>query len=211
MFIELMRRRTPLVKILSRVMLVLLLILPIIIACIVYSMNTLSAVTAGTPVISHLRQLEVIKLIVCVLGILVVITLIIIMFVFDSHNQKSLTYSQLMLDAMPISCSLWDRDFNVIDCNLATLQLFNLSSKSDFGEKFFVLSPEYQPCGKTSREKAAELLDMAFRDGQSHSEWNHRRIDGVIIPCDVTLIRVDYKDDQIVAGYIRDLRDLKSC
>jgi len=39
--------------------------------------------------------------------------------------------TQLMLDAAPIMVEYWDKDFNAIDCNKATLDFFGFSDRED--------------------------------------------------------------------------------
>jgi len=53
-------------------------------------------------------------------------------------------------------------------------------------------------------------LKKAFNEGYCRFEWTHRKLSGELIPCEITLIRVKYKKEDIVCGYTRDLRELKS-
>lgn len=118
--------------------------------------------------------------------------------------------TQIMLDATPLCCNLWDKDLNNIDCNQEAVTLFDLSSKQEYLDKFFELSPKYQPCGTLSTEKAAINIHTAFSEGYCRFEWMHQKLNGEKMPCEITLVRVKYKDHFIVAGYTRDLRDLKT-
>jgi len=118
--------------------------------------------------------------------------------------------TQIMLDATPVTAVLLDRDFNRLDCNQEAMKLFNVSSKQEYLERFFDLSTEYQPCGQPSVEKAKKLLGMAFKEGYLRSEWMHQSLRGELIPSEVTLVRVRYKDDYIVVGYAHDLRERKA-
>ena len=125
-------------------------------------------------------------------------------------KKKAEERTQIMLDATPLCANFWDKNYRNIDCNREAISLFGLSSKKEYIEKFFDLSPEYQPDGKKSSEKAFELLKKAFEEGYCRTEWMHRKLDGEVIPCEVTLVRVRHRNDYIVAGYTRDLRELKS-
>jgi signal transduction histidine kinase/CheY-like chemotaxis protein len=118
--------------------------------------------------------------------------------------------TQLMLDTTPLCTIFWEKNRNIIDCNKEALKLFELSSKKEFIEGFFELSPEYQPDGGLSRDKAFGFLDKAFEEGYLRFEWTHQKLNGELIPCEVILIRVEYKNDYIVVGYMRDLRELKA-
>jgi len=114
---------------------------------------------------------------------------------------------QLMLDATPLCCNLWDDSFKTIECNQEAVKLFDLTDKQEYLDKFFELSPPYQPCGRPSVETMLENIGKAFRDGYFRFSWMHQRPDSTPIPSEITLVRMRYKDGYIVAGYTRDLRD----
>jgi len=116
---------------------------------------------------------------------------------------------QILMDATPLSCILIDKNFQIIACNNASVKLFNVSSKDEVMTAFYDLAPEYQPDGRVSKEAAIESIGKAHSDGFNSCEWMHKSIDGELIPCEVTLVRVKYNDDYIVAGYTRDLRKIK--
>jgi len=118
--------------------------------------------------------------------------------------------TQIMLDATPLCANFWDKNFKNIDCNKETLKLFEVSSKKEYLDRFFDYSPEYQPDGNLSREKAFNLVKRAFEEGYCRTEWMHRKLNGEQVPCEVLLVRVRYRNDYIVCGYTRDLRELKS-
>ena len=118
--------------------------------------------------------------------------------------------TRIMLDATPLACNFWDANFNNIDCNLAAAKLFHLSSKQEYLDRFFELSPEYQPSGRPTKDMALENIQTAFREGYCRFEWMHQYLDGTPVPAEITLVRVEYGKDYIVVGYTRDLRELKA-
>jgi diguanylate cyclase (GGDEF)-like protein/PAS domain S-box-containing protein len=119
-------------------------------------------------------------------------------------------YNQLMLDAMPLCCNLWDEAHGLIACNDEAVKLYGMKDKQEYLERFFELHPEYQPSGRLSSELAHEYITTSFRDGYARFEWMHQNLQGEPVPAEVTLVRVPRGDDGfIVAGYTRDLRELK--
>ncbi len=118
--------------------------------------------------------------------------------------------TQIMLDATPLCCNLWDENYNNIDCNAEAARLFDLSSKQEYLDRFAELSPEYQPDGRLSSEKALEKIRLAFETGMQRFEWMHHKLNGEPVPSEITLVRVKRGDSYIVAGYTRDLRELKA-
>jgi len=124
----------------------------------------------------------------------------------DNEEDKRI---QALFEAMPLGANFWTRDFKSINCNPAALNMFGLRDNEEFNEKFFALSPEYQPCGTLSREKAYALINKAYEEGRCRFEWSHQNLNGEPLPCEVTLVRIEHKDDYILAAYMRDLREQK--
>ncbi|MCL2264799.1 MAG: ATP-binding protein [Treponema sp.] len=119
-------------------------------------------------------------------------------------------YTQLLLDGIPMSCMLWDRDLNMINCNKESINLFGFIDKQDLLEKFiYTSSPEYQSNGERSVEKSLVLINKGFREGNHKFEWQHRYITGEIIPSEVSVVRLKHRGGYLVASYIRDLREYK--
>ncbi len=116
---------------------------------------------------------------------------------------------QIMLDATPLASRLWNHDFTLIDCNEAAVKLFGLESKREYLDRYFELSPEYQSDGRTTREKGLAMVREAYEKGRSSSDWMYRMTDGTPLPCEITMVRVPYGDDFVVAAYSRDLREQK--
>ena len=116
---------------------------------------------------------------------------------------------RLMLDTSPICCQIWDRNLNTFECNEAAVKLYGFKDKQEYLDRFLTdCSPEYQPCGQRSDEKAAGLVIKAFEEGRCVFDWTHRMPgDGSPIPAEITLVRVEYMNDYIVLGYTRDLRE----
>lgn len=126
----------------------------------------------------------------------------------EAKIQQAKKHAQHMLDATPLCCSIWDEDLNTIDCNLEAVKLFGLESKQQYLERFFDLSPELQPDGRPSYEKAVEMVHDAFDNGIKVFRWTHKKLDDDIVPAEVTLVKIDLGDRRKgVVGYIRDLRD----
>ena len=117
--------------------------------------------------------------------------------------------TKVLLDATPLACRLWNREFQIFSCNEESLRLFNISNEREFIDRYFDLSPEYQPDGKLSKEKAIEIIKKAFEGERVVVEWMHRTLDGALLPTEITLIRVPYEDDYAVAGYTRDMREYR--
>ena len=83
-----------------------------------------------------------------------------------------------------------DRD-GIIDCNPAAVEMLRCPDKrAVLARHPAELSPEFQPDGRRSMEKAEEMDATARRRGFHRFDWLHRRLDGDVFPCEVTLTPV---------------------
>ena len=83
-------------------------------------------------------------------------------------------------------------------------------SENDYGNFITEYSPEYQPNGMKSTERAKELLESAIEKGRHTFEWTHVSASGEHIPCEITATRTKHKDKFIGMSYLYDLRHVKS-
>ena len=123
----------------------------------------------------------------------------------DAANKRTL----LMLNTSPLSTKLWDKGLNVIAFNQAAINLYGLSDDTVFVDDFIVkCSPEFQPDGQRSIEKAASLINSAFAEGYIKANWMHTYlIDNSPLPAEIILVRAQYGDEDVVISYTRDLRE----
>jgi PAS domain S-box-containing protein len=115
-------------------------------------------------------------------------------------------YTQLLLDAAPLCCILFDRNNNPIDCNHESVNTYKLKNKQEYISRFFDLMPKYQPSGQLSSDLAMANIKKASEDGHVVFNWQHQMLDGTPLPGEITLVRVNYKNDYVIAGFTRDLR-----
>ena len=118
--------------------------------------------------------------------------------------------AQLMLDLAPFGINFWDKDLvNLATCNETAVKMYGMNSKQEYIDEFWRLSPEYQGDGRKSSDMASEALNKASQEGLYVTEWMHQKPNGEQIPCEVTLVSVEYKGEKTVLGYMRDLRQIK--
>src|SRR5574340_888357 len=97
-----------------------------------------------------------------------------------------------------------------IDANQSALELFGASSLADFtthgpGD----LSPERQPDGRLSSEKAREEVAIAMREGSHFFEWEHQRLDGQPFASEVLLTRMELEGRVLLQGTVRNISERK--
>ncbi|MCL1992873.1 MAG: PAS domain-containing protein, partial [Spirochaetes bacterium] len=132
--------------------------------------------------------------------------------------QEANIRAKVMFDKAPFAVSFRDKDFNFIDCNEERYKLFGFKSKAELIEKmeengkskFFLetsrFTPEFQPCGTLSSEKAKEQIKKVQETGYVNFEWMYIDAQGNPLPCENTIVRVIFEDSYGFASYARDLR-----
>ncbi|MCX6568099.1 MAG: PAS domain S-box protein [Candidatus Aminicenantes bacterium] len=100
--------------------------------------------------------------------------------------------------------------WNFTSGNPAALAMFGAKNVQEFisfgpGK----LSPERQPDGRASAEKAQEMIEAAMRDGSRLFEWTHARIDGTEFPATVLLTRMEQDGKVFLQATVRDITEQK--
>ncbi len=95
------------------------------------------------------------------------------------------------------------------DCNQATLRLLKAENKAEIIAHPSRLSPEFQPDGRNSREKAVEMISQAYTDGFHRFEWLHQDSRGHNFWTDVSLTVVPFANRKILFTIWRDISAIK--
>jgi len=163
-----------------------------------------------TPKEKYHENLENMMKVMVALGIVFAVALSFILLRVISAKIKADKLVQTILDVTPLALNLWDKSLRNTKTNREAVKLFGLSNKEEYLNKFYEFSPEYQPDGRPSSGKVPEYINRAFQEGYCRFEWMHQKLNGELIPSEVTLIRIEYEDDFMVVGYIRDMREQKA-
>ena len=92
--------------------------------------------------------------------------------------------------------------------NKATLDMFGLKDDEALRKTGpWLLSPETQPDGRLSSDKALEMIAKAMMKGSNFFEWEHMRADGVSFPAEVLLTRIDSGDKPFLQATVRDISE----
>ncbi len=96
-------------------------------------------------------------------------------------------------------------DNRFVDCNQATVDILGAPDRARvLGTHPSELSPPFQPDGRSSREKADEMIATAHARGSHHFEWMHRKLDGTDLPVEVLLTAIPWKGKQLLHTTWRD-------
>jgi len=91
-------------------------------------------------------------------------------------------------------------------CNSATVEMFGTKDEAVFTSLGpWELAPDVQPDGRSSADKAREMIETAMRDGSCFFEWTHKRLGGDDFPATVLLTRVDLAGQAFLQATVRDI------
>ena len=124
-------------------------------------------------------------------------------------DTEEFEFSRAVLDAAPMGVTIFDDSFNILECNNTILNLLG-SDKKYYIENFFEFSPESQPDGEKSMEKAFKMLSGALEGEDITIEWMHKTTKGVLIPFEVTLTQTMHNGRFIVFAYQYDIHYVKN-
>lgn len=98
-----------------------------------------------------------------------------------------------------------------IDCNKTTITMLNYKSKEDFLNTHpSKLSPELQPDGQKSFEKAEKMMKIALKNGTHRFEWVHFKSGGEQFYVEVLLTAISNKpNNKVIHCVWRDITERK--
>ncbi|PKN77084.1 MAG: hypothetical protein CVU52_02000 [Deltaproteobacteria bacterium HGW-Deltaproteobacteria-10] len=90
--------------------------------------------------------------------------------------------------------------------NPAAIKIFGCLDQQDFlNQTPDSLSPEFQPDGMASADKAQEMIRLALENGSHSFEWLHRKMDGTDFPATVLLSRLEKSGTNLLQATVRDI------
>jgi len=96
------------------------------------------------------------------------------------------------------------------DCNQAAVDMLRYADKSEvLAQHPARFSPQFQPDGRLSSEKADEMIATAMRDGSHRFEWVHCSEYRADFPVEVLLTPIVMGERQLIIGTLRDITQQK--
>jgi len=127
----------------------------------------------------------------------------------EETPRESETKFRLLFERSPDAMLLLDGNV-FVDCNQAAVEMMRCASKEQLlAFRPYDISPERQPDGRLSSEKARDLIAAAFREGSLRFEWVHRAVDGTDFPVEVLLTAIPLRGEKVLHVAWRDISERK--
>ena len=97
----------------------------------------------------------------------------------------------------------------LLSCNLQALSMFGCAEQDIIGHLPVGFSPDAQPDGSSSSERAHELIRLAFSGQAQLFEWRHQRLDGTMFATEVSLNRIEVGGKPCLQAIVRDITERK--
>jgi PAS domain S-box-containing protein len=101
------------------------------------------------------------------------------------------------------------RDGRFIDCNPAALLLYGRKREQIIGKTPYDFSPEMQAGGYESKTFALQKIRLAMEGSSAVFDWQHRKGDGKLIDCEVSLNKLELDGEILIQAIVRDITDRK--
>lgn len=101
------------------------------------------------------------------------------------------------------------RQDRFVDCNARTLSVFGCGRDQIIGAPPYAFSPELQPDGRDSKEKAMEMIQLALTKGPQSFEWVHCQKNGTPFAAEVSLTRLELEGEVLLQAIVRDVTSRK--
>lgn len=152
---------------------------------------------------------EIIALVVLLIFLALAVVIYLLRKVTNKEREAA-EINRVFVNSSPFVVNIWDDAFKLVSTSKQSIKIFGVSSQEEYMERFFELSPEYQPCGASSREKALDYVKQTFAEGKTRFEWMHQTLTKELVPMEITMERFMRNGKYHLMSFAADLRPIKA-
>jgi PAS domain S-box-containing protein len=102
------------------------------------------------------------------------------------------------------------RGNHFVDCNKKAMEIYGVTKEDIIAETpYSTFSPDKQPDGQYSEDKAKKIIGEALKGNPQHFEWEHKRLDGTKFFAEIRLNRLKIGDEYLLQAIINDITGKK--
>jgi len=126
----------------------------------------------------------------------------------ESLRESELTFRKLFEDSAD-AILLIDKTGVFVECNQAALTLLKTTREQLLFKQPADISPEYQPDGQSSREKALKMIEIAYEKALHRFDWTHINSEGIEFIVELSLMPIKVKGELMLYTSWRDITERK--
>ena len=128
----------------------------------------------------------------------------------EERFQANEMYKRLFVTSKDAIMTLEPPSWKFTTGNNTILDMFKVKDMEEWTSMGpWQVSPEVQPDGELSSDKAKRMIQTAVENGSHYFEWSHQRMNGEVFPATVLLTRVDFSERQFLQATVRDITQSK--
>ncbi len=128
----------------------------------------------------------------------------------DKLRSSETRYRALFESSRDAVMTLAPPSWKFTSGNPATCAMFGAKDEAEFTSLgLWEVSPEKQPDGRLSSQKAKEMIETAMLKGSHFFEWTHQRLSGEEFPATVLLTRMKLEGQPMLQATVRDITESK--
>ena len=136
--------------------------------------------------------------------------------IYDDITQRKLAEEALhdsevrhrtLFETSPVAVTtVTPPSWKFTSANPAMVKMFGAKDQAEFTSCGpWQVSPEVQPDGRPSAERAKEMIETAMREGSHCFEWTHKRMNGEEFPATVLLTRMELAGQAMLHATVCDI------
>jgi len=128
----------------------------------------------------------------------------------ENLRSSEIRYRTLFESSQDAVMTLAPPSWKFTSGNPATCAMFRAKDEAVFTSLGpWEISPEKQPDGRLSSQKAKEMIETAMLNGSHFFEWTHQRLCGEEFPATVLLTRMELEGQPMLQATVRDITERK--
>ena len=112
----------------------------------------------------------------------------------------------VVMEGVPMVCSLHDKDNNIQYCNDKAPKLFGFRDRQEYCREYSSTFPEFQPEGGSSKDMSIKFIDEVIKDGSATIDWFQKTRSGDLIPLQLTSVRTYFQGENHMLEFTTDKR-----